>query len=120
MHNNSGINKVFLVGYVETTHRRHYNNSKPDNFCFTLTTSEIVYKGVSSFEHVEHHHIVVNANHPDINGFELEKGSLLHIIGKLQTRTLVDKDNIKRYKTEVLVLQLSFLKPAVISTYQHP
>lgn len=41
----------------------------------------------------------------------VKKGDLVGIEGRLQTRSYTDKDNIKRYVTEIIVDNIDFLQP---------
>jgi len=114
MLNNSGINKVFLVGTIEREPRWHKSNSTNDYLCFTLTTKELIRKNFMDTEHLEWHHIKVPATHPDLDRLDLRKGQLLHVTGKIQTKSIVDEQDIKRYKTEIMALQLQVLAPAPV------
>jgi len=114
MLNNSGINKVFLVGTVEREPRWHKSSSENDCLCFTLTTRELVRKNFIDTEHLEWHHIKVPANHPDLERLDLHKGQLLHVTGKIQTKSTVDEQNIRRYRTEITALQVQVLVPAPV------
>jgi single-strand DNA-binding protein len=112
MLNNSGINKVFLVGTIDREPRWHKSNNTNDFLCFTLTTKELIRKNHLDTEHIECHYIKVPATHPDAERLELKRGQLVHITGKIQTKTVVDEQDIKRYKTEIMALQLQVLSPA--------
>lgn len=111
MLNNSGINKVFLVGTIDKEPRWHENNNQNDCLCFTLVTKELIRKHNADTEHTEFHNIKLPASYPDMEKLDLRKGQLLHVTGKIQTKTLVDEQNIRRYKTEILVLHLQVLVP---------
>jgi single-strand DNA-binding protein len=113
MLNNSGINKVFLVGTIDKEPRWH-KSSNTDFLCFTLTTKELIRKNNMDTEHVEMHYIKVPANHPDVERVELKRGQLIHITGKIQTKILVDEQEVKRYKTEIVALQLQVLSPSPV------
>jgi len=114
MLNNSGINKVFLVGTIDREPRWHKSNSMNDFLCFTLITKELIRKNFADTEHIEVHHIKVPANHPDVERLDLRRGQLLHVTGKIQTKTMIDEMEIKRYKTEIMALQLQVLSPAPV------
>ena len=64
MQNNSGINKVFLIGKIQTEPRRHKITGDADKLCFTLATTESLKKGDSATEHIEHHHVVLDPRMP--------------------------------------------------------
>ena len=109
MQNNAGINKVFLVGRIKTEPRRHKNFNNADTLCFLLVTTESFRKGDSQSDHEEHHHLIAYADNPDVKHCVLKNGNLVHVTGKIQTKSWVDEDQVRRYKTEILVLQLQQL-----------
>jgi single-strand DNA-binding protein len=109
MSSTSGVNKVFLVGRVETPPRKHIGGNGENRMHFTLSTKEPVKKGNHMSEHTELHHVFIDCAHHDIQAVELSKGALLHIIGKIQTKIITDGDGVKQYKTEVMVQQLTLL-----------
>lgn len=100
---------MFLVGTIDKEPRWHKSSNVNDFLCFTLTTTEMIRKNHIDTDHVEWHHIKVPADHPDIERFDLRKGQLLHITGKIQTKTLIDDQDVKRYKTEIIALQIQIL-----------
>ncbi|MVN92708.1 single-stranded DNA-binding protein [Mucilaginibacter aquatilis] len=109
MHNNSGVNKVFLIGHIKTEPRRHKLQNKPDTICFNLVTNEHFRKGDQTSAHEEHHSIIVCPETTDVKETELFIGRLIHVTGKLQTKSWIDENRIKRYKTEVMVIHLELL-----------
>jgi single-strand DNA-binding protein len=58
---------------------------------------------------VEWHAIVAWAKLGEVCGKYLNKGSLVYIEGRLQTRSW-DADNVKHYRTEVVAEQVKFLE----------
>jgi single-strand DNA-binding protein len=110
MSNTSGVNKIFLVGCVETAPKRHTNSNGGNHIHFVLSTREGIKKGSQQIEHIEMHHLIMDCQHPDVQSAELRKGMTLHIIGKIQTRIITDGDGVKQYKTEIMVQQLTLLQ----------
>lgn len=117
MFNNSGINRVFLVGTIEKEPRWHKAGSTAPTLCFTMITKEVINKNNVDVEHLEAHNIKVAADHPDLARIELKKGQLLHITGKIQTKMTVDEQQVKRYKTEILAMQIQVLKAVDVPVY---
>jgi single-stranded DNA-binding protein len=117
MFNNSGINRVFLVGTIEKEPRWHKGSSTAPTLCFTIATKELINKNGVDVEHLEIHNIKVADDHPDLARVDLKKGQLLHITGKIQTRMLVDELQVKRYKTEILALQMQVLTEVEVPVY---
>jgi len=109
MSNTSGVNKVFLVGRIETPPRKHIAGNGENRMHFTLSTKEPIRKGNQLSEHTELHHLFIDGGHADIQAVELCKGALLHVTGKIQTKVITDGAAIKQYKTEIMVQQLTLL-----------
>lgn len=110
MQNNAGVNKVFLLGQIKTEPRRHKSLNHADTLCFTLVTKESFRKSDQLTDHEEHHSLVIQGDHPDVKELALRSGDgLLHVTGKIQTKSWVDERNVRRYKTEILVLQMQAL-----------
>ncbi|HCX5424639.1 TPA: single-stranded DNA-binding protein, partial [Escherichia coli] len=54
-------------------------------------------------EKTEWHRVVIFGKTAEITEQYVKKGTLLYIRGKLQTRKWLDRDNIERYSTEIIV-----------------
>jgi single-stranded DNA-binding protein len=59
------------------------------------------------------HHVFIDCQHQDIQASDISKGTMLHITGKIQTRTVIDGDGVKQYKTEIMIQQLTPLQVPV-------
>lgn len=95
------------------------------------TTQDIELKRMTNGDEVTTFNIAVNRSFKNANGeydtdffpcvaFKklaetisryVKKGDLVGIEGRLQARSYTDKDNIKRYVTEVIVDNIDFLQP---------
>jgi single-strand DNA-binding protein len=99
------LNKVFLIGRVgkDPVVKHFENGGKIAEF--TLATDDS-YKNKQG-EKVEvtdwHNCKVTFPKLAEVAEKWLKKGSLVHVEGKLKTRSYDDKDGNKRYVTEVLV-----------------
>lgn len=113
MSSTSGVNKVFLVGHVETPPRKHIGGNGENKMHFTLSTIEPVKKGNYVSEHIELHHLFIDCSHHDIQAIELSRGALIHVIGKIQTKIITDGAGVKQYKTEINIQQLTLLHAPV-------
>lgn len=60
-------------------------------------------------EHTEWINIVCFKKLAEICGQYLEKGSLVYVEGKIQTRSWDDKDGNKKFKTEILINTMKML-----------
>jgi len=113
MLNNSGINKVFLVGHIGKEPRLHTLNEQ-EQLCFPLVTNEFIKKNGETIEHIEWHQIKIPLNIYQAANCKLAKGNLVYIEGKISTRSFVDDTGIKRYKSEILVNKLELLTGAAM------
>jgi single-strand DNA-binding protein len=111
MLNNSGVNKVLLVGYIGKQPRRHTFNDM-QMLCFPLVTQEFIKKNGERTEHLEWHQIKVPINSPGVD-YNIIKGNLIYLQGKIQTQQFVDEQGIKRYKTEIIA---SFVQLLTVNT----
>ncbi len=57
----------------------------------------------------EWHRVVMYSKLADVAGAYLKKGRLIQIEGKLKTREYTDKDNVKRWVTEVIAQNMTML-----------
>lgn len=111
MLNNSGVNKVLLVGYVGKQPRRHTVNDV-QMLCFPMVTQEFIKKNGEKNEHLEWHQVKVPVNGAGMD-CEINKGNLIYLQGKIQTQQFLDEQGIKRYKTEIIA---NFVQLLNIST----
>ncbi|MCJ8210467.1 single-stranded DNA-binding protein [Mucilaginibacter sp. RS28] len=112
MLSNSGINKVFLVGHIGKEPRLHSFQNEPQMLCFPLVTLEFIRKNGETTEHQEWHYIKLPADATEEKQ-DLKKGQLVYVQGKIQTRKIVDEQQVKRYKTEILAQQIQVLNNPV-------
>jgi len=105
------VNKVILVGHVGKDPEVRYLEKNLAVANFTLATTErgfTAQNGTQVPERTEWHNIVAWRGLAEIAERYIQKGTLLYIEGKIQTRTY-DKDGIKRYITEVYAENLELL-----------
>lgn len=104
------VNKVILIGNLgKDPEVRHLDNGRAVAN-FSLATSE-TYKNKNG-ERVtttEWHNIVMWTPLAEIAEKYFRKGNQIYIEGKLQTRTYDDKDGVRRYVTEVVGQNFSFI-----------
>ena len=100
----SSVNKVIIVGHIGNKPEGRYTPSGTSTASFSLATNESwIDNDKEKKERTEWHNIVVWNKLADFATEYLQKGQLIYIEGKLQTRTYKDKDDIQRWKTEVIV-----------------
>jgi single-strand DNA-binding protein len=115
MLSNSGINKVFLVGHIGKEPRWHSVANEPKMLCFPMVTTEFIKRNGVNVEHVEWHQIKIPQGCIEAEDL-LKKGQLVYIQGKIQTRQFTDEQQVKRYKTEILAIQVQVLNNTIEQT----
>lgn len=106
-----GVNKVILVGNLGKDPEVRTLESGAKVATFSVATTES-YKDRNSGERVdktEWHNIVLWRGLAEIAEKYLKKGGQVYIEGKLQTRNYEGQDNITRYTTEIVGLNLTLL-----------
>ena len=106
------VNKVILLGNVGKDPEVRYPQQGQDVAQFSLATTERAYtnaNGVQVPERTEWHNIVAWGRNAEIVERYVKKGTQLYIEGKLRTRMWEDRNQIKRYVTEVYVDVLELL-----------
>ena len=99
----SSVNKVILVGHIGNKPEGRYTPSGTSTVTFSIATNEAwINNEQEKKDHTEWHNIVAWNKLADFSTEYLQKGQLIYLEGKLQTRTYKDKDNIQHWKTEVV------------------
>ena len=98
----NSVNKVILVGRLGKDPEVKYTQTGVPVARFTLATDESWKdQGGEKQQRTEWHNIVAWRKLAEICGQYLNKGKLVYIEGRLQTRSWEDKEGNKRYTTEV-------------------
>lgn len=105
------INKVILVGNVglDPEVRTTYSGIKVARLKVATTERQYNKQTNESKELTEWHTIILWRNLAEVTEKYVKKGSQLYIEGRLRTREWTDKDNIKRYSTEIIADELKLL-----------
>ena len=99
----SSVNKVIIVGHIGNKPEGRYTPSGTSIASFSLATNESwIDNDKEKKERTEWHNIVAWNKLADFATEYLQKGQLIYIEGKLQTRTYKDKDDVQHWKTEVI------------------
>jgi single-strand DNA-binding protein len=106
-----GVNKSFLLGHVGKDPEIRSSQSGMCIASFTLATADRQKDAQGNWtDKTEWHNLVAFQRTAEIVRDYVKKGSQLFIEGKIQTRSWDDKESgAKRYKTEILVNELSLL-----------
>lgn len=98
----NSVNKVILVGRLGKDPEVKYTQTGVPVARFTIATDESWKdQGGEKQQRTEWHNIVAWRKLAEICGQYLNKGKLVYIEGRLQTRSWEDKEGNKRYTTEI-------------------
>ncbi|MDY0097643.1 MAG: single-stranded DNA-binding protein [Bacteroidales bacterium] len=104
------VNKVILVGNVGKDPVIRYFDKGVAKATFPLATSEsYTNQQGESITTTEWHNIVLWRAMAEVAEKTVKKGSQLYIVGKIRTRSYVDKEGINKYITEILADTLMVL-----------
>jgi single-strand DNA-binding protein len=106
-----GVNKVFLLGNVGKDPEIRSTAGGMTIASFTLATADRQKDAQGNWQDkTEWHNLVAFQRTAEVVRDYVRKGTQLFIEGKIQTRSWDDKESgAKRYKTEILVNELSLL-----------
>ena len=97
------INKVILVGNVGKDPVVRYFDKGVAKATFPLATSETyTNQQGETITSTEWHNIVLWRSLAEVAEKTVKKGSQVYIVGKIKTRSYVDKDGVNKYITEIL------------------
>ena len=105
-----GVNKVTLIGYLGKDPEVRYTADGKPVATVTLATSES-WKDQNGQpqERTEWHRLVFFRRLAEIAGEYLQKGSLIYVEGKLQTRKWQDQSGTDRWTTEIVAGQMQMM-----------
>jgi single-strand DNA-binding protein len=104
------INKVILVGNVGKDPVIRYFDKGVAKATFPLATSEsYTNQQGETITSTEWHNIVMWRALAEVTEKTVKKGSQVYIVGKIKTRSYVDKDGNNKYITEILADALLLL-----------
>lgn len=101
------VNKVIIVGNITRDPELKALPSGAAVATFSIATNEVYTKDGQKHESTEYHNIVAWGKTAENIARYMKKGSQIYVEGKLQTRSW-DKDGEKRYRTEVVALNVQF------------
>jgi single-strand DNA-binding protein len=106
-----GVNKVFLLGNVGKDPEIRSTAGGMTVASFTLATADRQKDAQGNWaDKTEWHNLVAFQRTAEIVRDYVKKGTQIFVEGKIQTRSWDDKESgAKRYKTEILVNELSLL-----------
>lgn len=105
------VNKVILIGYLGEEVKMHYFEGGNAIGRFPLATHE-TYTNKQTSEKVtttEWHNIVVRNKLAEICEKYLSKGDKVYVEGRIKSRQWDGDDGIRKYATEIQVVDMTFL-----------
>jgi|JI102314A2RNA_FD_contig_41_3322183_length_902_multi_16_in_0_out_0_1 single-strand DNA-binding protein len=107
----ASLNKAFLMGNLGADPEVRYTSGGGAVANFRIATTEVWNDRQSGEkqERTEWHRIVVWGKQAELCGEYLRKGRPVLIEGRIQTREWTDKENQKRYTTEIVADRVTFL-----------
>jgi single-strand DNA-binding protein len=104
------LNKVMLIGRLGADPEVRYTPDGAMITTFRLATDE-QWKDKSGerVQKTEWHRVVTFGRLAEICGNYLNKGKLVYVEGRIQTRSWEDKEGAKRYMTEVVAQNMQML-----------
>ena len=107
----NSINKVILVGHIGSKPEGRYTPSGTSTATFSIATNEVWIDGDKGRqERTEWHNIVAWNKQADFTTEYLQKGQLVYVEGRLQTRKWTDKDDNPRKTTEIVSTMITPLE----------
>lgn len=105
------VNKVILVGNVGIDPEVRTTESGVKVARISLATTERLFdrQANETKEHTEWHTITLWRGLADVVDRYVRKGTQIYVEGRLRTREWMDKDNNKRYTTEILADTMNLL-----------
>jgi len=105
----SSLNKVQLIGRLGKDPEVRSTQTGRTVTTLTVATSETFGKDAEKKEKTEWHKVILWDKLGQIAGNYLRKGRQVYIEGRITYRDYVDRDNNKRYITEIIATNLVFL-----------
>lgn len=104
----NSVNKAIIVGRMGQKPELKYTPAQTAVTNITLATNE-TRKDASgnNIDSTEWHRVVVFGKTAEFVANYLDKGSLIYIEGRLQTRSWEDRDGVKKYTTEIVALTVT-------------
>ena len=104
------VNKVILLGHLGADPEMRYTQSGTAVGNLRIATNETwTDKSGQRQERTEWHRVVTFGRTAENVGKYLKKGRQIYVEGRLQTRDWEDRDGNKRYTTEIVASNITFL-----------
>jgi len=99
----NSVNKAILVGRLGQKPELRYTPSQSAVTNVTIATNETRRDTAgNNIDSTEWHRVVVFGKTAEFVANYLDKGALIYVEGRLQTRSWEDRDGVKKYTTEIV------------------
>lgn len=99
----ASLNKVFILGGLSKAPELRYTTSGQAVASFSVATTEKFKQKDGSYnEKTEWHRVTLWGRQAEVAGEFLDKGSVVLIEGRIQTRKWTDRDGNEKYTTEIV------------------
>lgn len=104
----NSVNKAIIVGRMGQKPELKYTPAQTAVTNITLATNE-TRKDASgnNIDSTEWHRIVVFGKTAEFVANYLDKGAMIYVEGRLQTRSWEDRDGVKKYTTEIVAMTVT-------------
>lgn len=104
------VNKAIIIGRLGKDPDMRYSPSGTAVANFSVATNHATKDAEGNWsEQTEWHNVVAFGRSAEFAGEYLKKGSQVFIEGRLQTRSWEDQSGQKKYRTEIIALELQAL-----------
>ena len=103
------LNEVMLIGRLGADPEIRYTQDGKPVATFRIATNRYWNEDGERKEKTDWHRIVAWNRLAEIAGEYLEKGRLVYVEGRLETRSWEDQDGIKRWVTEIIARDIQML-----------
>jgi len=99
----NSVNKAILVGRLGQKPELRYTPSQSAVTNVTIATNETRRDTAgNNIDSTEWHRVVVFGKTAEFVANYLDKGTMIYVEGRLQTRSWEDRDGVKKYTTEIV------------------
>ena len=104
------LNLIQVIGYLGQDPELRYTPTGQPAVNFSVATTEVWMENNQKHTHTEWHRVVVWGKTAENCAKYLSKGKLAHVLGKVRTRSWVDKTSGEtKYSTEIIAREVVFL-----------
>jgi len=108
------VNRVILMGRIANEPHWHFIQGQK-LLHFPLITGEKIKKGPETIMHEETH--IINIPENNVPAEVLNKGIVLYVQGRLQTKMSLDENLVKHYRTEIVATNVEIIDPALVTAH---